>query len=102
MQKTFTLLQQSEDDQFADNSKYDAEVDTPLSSVYTGILFYNLWFADDIDLLGGSEVELQQLTERLKKTAADYSMEFSCDKSKIFVSSIKPRGIINRQMNGKC
>ena len=38
-------------------------------------------FADDIDLLGGSEEELQQLTERLKKTAVGYGMEISCDKN---------------------
>ena len=33
-------------------------------------LFYNLRFADDIDLMEGSEEELQQLTERQEKTAA--------------------------------
>ena len=49
----------------------------------------NLWFADDIDLLGGSE-ELQQLTERLEKTAAGYDMEISYDKSTILVNSTKP------------
>ena len=42
-----------------------------------------LAFADDIDLLEGSE-ELQQLTERLQKTAAGYGMEISSDKSKIY------------------
>ena len=41
----------------------------------------NLRFADDMDLLGGSD-ELQQLTERLEKTAGGYGMEISCDKSK--------------------
>ena len=40
----------------------------------------NLRFADDIDL-GDSEEELQQ--ERLDKTAADYGMEISSEKSKI-------------------
>ena len=34
-----------------------------------------LRFADDIDLLGGSQEELQQITERLEKTAARYSMD---------------------------
>ena len=32
-------------------------------------MLYNLRFADDIDLLGGSEEELQQLTQRLEITA---------------------------------
>ena len=40
----------------------------------------NLRFADDIDLLGGSE---EELTERLQKTAAGYGMEISSDQSKI-------------------
>ena len=40
----------------------------------------NLRFANDIDLLGGSEEELQQFAERLEKTAADYGVEISSDK----------------------
>ena len=54
---------------------------------------YPLWtlqFADHIDLLGSSEEELQQLTQRLGETAAQYGMEISSDKSKILVNSIKP------------
>ena len=49
--------------------------------------FLNLWFADDIDRLGSNEEELQQLAERLEKTAAGYGMKISSDKSKILVSS---------------
>ena len=49
-------------------------------------LLCNLQFADGIDLMGGSK-ELQQLTERLEKTAAGYMS----DKSKILLNSIKPR-----------
>ena len=58
MQETFTHLWQSENDQFADNSEEDAEeVDTSLSSVFIGRRpLCNLWFADDVDLLGGSEI----------------------------------------------
>ena len=42
------------------------EFGTSLSSVYIGgRLLCNLPFADDIDLLGGSKEELQQLTKRL-------------------------------------
>ena len=58
-------------------------------------------FADDIDLLDGSEEELQQLTERLGKTAAGYGMEICSDKSKILVNSIKPRPSTNMWINGK-
>ena len=50
----------------------------------------NLWFADDIDLLGGSEEELKQLAERQEKAAADYSMKISSDETKIIVNNIKP------------
>ena len=35
-----------------------------------------------LSLLGGSEEELQQLAERLEKTAAGYGMEISSDKKK--------------------
>ena len=55
-------------------------------------------FADDIDLLGGSEEEQQQLTERLEKTAAGYGMEICFDKSKIVVNSVKPRPSTNIRM----
>ena len=41
-----------------------------------------LQFADDINLLGGSEEELQNLIERLDKTAAGYGMEISSAKAK--------------------
>ena len=52
----------------------------------------NLRIADNIDLLGGSEEERQQLTERLEKTSAGLlHMEISSDKSKLIVNSIKPR-----------
>ena len=40
----------------------------------------------------GSEQELQQLTERLQKTAAGYGTETSSNKSKILVNSTKPYG----------
>ena len=53
--------------------------------------------ADDIDLLGSSEDELQQLTQRL----AEHGIEISSDKSKILVNSIKPRPSTNIQMSGQ-
>ena len=65
-----------------------------------GRLLCKLWFADDINLLGGSEEELQQLTERLDKTATDYGMAIGSDKSKILIYSIKPRPSTYIRMNG--
>ena len=74
----------------------------PQSSVSVGgRLLCNLRFADDIALLGGSEEELQQLTERLEMTAAGYGMEVGSDKSKILLNSIKQRLSANIWMNGK-
>ena len=61
----------------------------------------NLPFADDIDLLGGTEEELQQLAERLEKTATGYAMKIGSHKSKIFVNSIKPRPSTNIRITGK-
>ena len=55
-------------------------------------------FADEINLLRGSEEELQQLAERLEKTVDWYCMESSSDKRKILV---KPRFSANIWMNGK-
>ena len=64
-------------------------------------LFFNSRFADDIDLLWSSEEELQRLTETLVETAAGFDMEISSNKSKIVVSSIKPKSSINIWMNGE-
>ena len=47
----------------------------------------NLRFADDIDLMGGSNTELQDLTSRLSNAAAAYGMEISTEKSKVLVNS---------------
>ena len=55
---------------------------------------------DDIDLLGSSEEELQQLAQRLEETAVAYGLEISSYKRKIIVSRIKPRSSTNIQMNG--
>ena len=46
----------------------------------------NLRFADDIDLMAGSNQELQQLTDRLATSAANYGMEISTEKSKVMVN----------------
>ncbi len=49
----------------------------------------NLRFADDIDLLAGSNQELQELTKKLVERAGAYAMEISTEKSKVMVNSIK-------------
>ena len=46
----------------------------------------NLRFADDIDLLAGTETELQDLTTRLAECASNYGMEISTEKSQIMVN----------------
>ena len=47
----------------------------------------SLRFADDIDLLGGNNQELQDLTTRLETSARAYGMEVSTTKSKTMVNS---------------
>ena len=47
----------------------------------------NLQFADDIDLMGGSNGELQDLTNRLVDRTTAYGMEVSTEKSKIMSNS---------------
>ena len=50
----------------------------------------NLQFADDIDLIAGTEEELQELTTTLERRARAYGMEISAEKSKIMVNSRIP------------
>ena len=47
----------------------------------------NLRFADDIDLMGGSNAELQELTDKLATKAGAYGMEISAAKSKTMVNT---------------
>ena len=42
----------------------------------------NLRFADDIDLIAGSESELHILTDYLEKASTAYGMEISYEKAK--------------------
>ena len=46
-----------------------------------------LRFADDIDLIAGTEEELQEPTTTLERRARAYGMEISAEKSKIMVNS---------------
>ena len=75
-------------------AQFDLETDIQLSSVSIGGQpLCNLRFADNIDMLGGSEEEVQQqLTERLDKTAGGHGMEISLEKSKILVHTIWMNG----------
>ena len=43
---------------------------------------YNLRFADDIDLMAGSNIELQEFKNKLCKCSATYGMEVSYEKNK--------------------
>ena len=52
-----------------------------------GRIISNLRFADDIDLMGGNNDELQELTNRLSNSAREYGMEISSEKSKVMVNS---------------
>ena len=45
-----------------------------------GRIISNLRFADDIDLMGGSNDELQELTDRLSSSAREYGMEINSGK----------------------
>ena len=47
----------------------------------------NLRFADDIDLTGGSNGELKDLTNRLVERATAYGMEISTEKRKLMTNS---------------
>ena len=49
----------------------------------------NLQITDNIDLLGGSNGELQDLTNRLVDRVTAYGMEVSTEKSKIMANSTK-------------
>ena len=52
-----------------------------------GRIISNLRFADDIDLMGGSNDALRELTDRLSNSAREYVMEISSEKSKVMVNN---------------
>ena len=60
----------------------------------------NLQFADDIDLMEGSNNELQDLMSRLTARASAYGMEVSTEKSKVKVNSTNEISV-NITMNGE-
>ena len=69
-QKALTPQHPSENDCLAGDAVNELEeTDIALLSSYIGVRpLCILCFADDIDLLGGREEELQQLTDKLEKT----------------------------------
>ena len=60
----------------------------------SGIPICNLCFADDIDLIVGSNSELQELTNKFIVTASAYGMEISTVKSKVMVNSTNNASVI--------
>ena len=53
----------------------------------------NLKFADDIDLLAGSNAELQNLTDELAKSTSRYGMEISAEKSKVMINTNNAKSV---------
>ena len=47
----------------------------------------NSYFADDMDGLAGSELELANLVERLDKTSIAYGMQISAEKTKLMTNN---------------
>ena len=54
---------------------------------------WNLKFADDIDLLAGSNAELQHLIDELAKSTARYGMEISAEKSKVMINTNNAKSV---------
>ena len=74
---------------------HDHHISTPIG----GRPICNLRFADDIDLMGGSSGELQNLTNRLEDRATAHGLEVSTEKRKILTNSTN-NGIADVSMNG--
>ena len=89
MQRALTPVNSSVNDCFADDAEEVAEeTDTPLASVsIRGRTLFNLRLADDIDLPGSSEEELQRLSQRLEETAAEYGMEIRSNDQKFSLTA---------------
>ena len=61
----------------------------------------NLRFADDIDLIAGTEEDLQELTTTLERRAHAYGMEISAEKSKSMVNSRRRYKDLQQQWKGE-
>ena len=73
----------------------DSVTNQPSSISIGGRKFNNLRFVDDIDLIAGSENELQTITDALEKTSTAYGMEINHDKCKIIVNGEGPIPMIH-------
>ena len=58
-------------------------------------------FTDDIDLIAGSNDELQTLTNKLSNSDSRYGVQISAEKSKIMIKSNNRSLHINIQLYGK-
>ena len=86
---------------FLENIMQEALINFESTISIGGRQLCNLRFADDIDLMGRSEKELQDLTTRLENSASSYGMEISSEKSKILVNSDSQSTATNIVMNGE-
>ena len=86
---------------FLENIMQEALQEHETTITIGGRKICNLRFADDIDLMGKSEHELQELTTKLDKAASNYGMEISSEKSKILVNSAQPTPSTKIVMNGE-
>ena len=72
----------------------DSVTHQPSSISIRGRQLNNLRFADDIDIIAGSESELQTITDALEKTSTAYGMQINHDKCKILVNGEGPTPMI--------
>ena len=72
---------------FLEEIMSEIEIKHATSISVGGRPIWNLKFADDIDLLAGSNAELQHLTDELAKSTSRYGMEISDEKSKVMINT---------------
>ena len=72
---------------FLEEIMSEIEIKHATSISVGGRPIWNLKFADDIDLLAGSNAELQHLTDELAKSTSRYGMEISAEKSKVMINT---------------
>ena len=72
---------------FLERIMADALEDHKLSVSIGGRTISNLRFADDVNGLAGSELQLANLVERLDETSTAYSMQISAEKTKLMTNN---------------
>ena len=78
---------------FLEEIMSDIEIKHATSISVGGRPIWNLKFADDIDLLAGSNAELQHLTVELAKSTSRYGMEISAEKSKVMINTNNAKSV---------